>query len=273
MKRLFLSLSVVLFCYSIAHANLPAPCENIDDHGGSCAASDDCVGRCAGPWGQRLGMNPLLPGFFTGHSDGQMVVTGVIPYSPASAAGVMVGDRLISVDQVRLPASFGLKALWQQQKEHDVTVERAGRILHFAITPEPEQEILAKAWSEFDPVGQGSLELVGFKKHHPTHTPLVTRKAFVSGIRSIVVHGRVEVTNVLPGSAAQALGIRKGDIITQSSSRDIESSDSRSQVDLNLQRGKRTISLRLRMTSVSEVLAAMAAERQSKLTVVSGMGL
>ena len=273
MRRFVLSLSLLLVCYSTAYANLPLSCDNLDDHSGTCAASDDCVGRCAMHYPLRSDLNPLVPGFLTGFVDHQLIVIGVIPNSPASDAGVMVGDRLIAVDGMRLPAPYGLQAVWQQAGEHDLTVERSKRITHLSLTPVSEQMILAKAWSEFDPIGQKSMELVGFTRRHPEATIPAVRKAFLSGMKIVRNDNQLVVENVLPGSAAEAAGIHKGDVITHSSIDNMESSDSRSAMELRMQRGDSIRSIRLRMTSISEILRALADKRVDKMPVLASAGM
>lgn len=273
MKRLVLSLSFLLLCYSTAYANLPYSCDNLDDHSGTCAASDDCVGRCAMHFPLRSVLNPLMPGFLTGFVDHQLIVTGVIPHSPASDAGVMVGDRLIAVDGVRLPGSYGLRAVWQEAREHDLVVERSGRFVHFSVTPVSEQVILAKAWSDFDPLGQRSMELVGFTKRHSAATIPAVRNAFLSGMKTLQKDHQLIVEKVLPGSAAEAAGIHKGDVITHSSTNNMESSDSRSAMDLTVQRGDSARSIHLQMTSISEILRALADKRVNKPPLLTSAGM
>ncbi len=268
MKCSLVFVSLLLVC-SVAYANHPLRCDNLNDGGGSCNASDDCQDLCATMEDIHSGLNPLTAGLITGFVDRRVVVAGVIPYSPAREAGVRTGDRLVSVDGVRLPAPYGLNSIWQTAGPHRLVVERSGRIVHFSLTPVPEQVILAKAWSEFDPIEEESMRLVGFTQryHAPLSPPL--RKPFLTGIRAVQTTEGLAVQQVLPGSSAEVSGIHKGDIILHSNTKE-QSADSRMIVNLTVRRHDKTINFRVRMDSLSEVLARMATKQQNARSAISG---
>lgn len=271
MKRSLVSLFFLLLC-SVAYANQPNRCDNLSDGGGSCNASDDCQNQCALMVPPHAGLNPLLPGFVTGYVDRQLVVTGVIPYSPASEVGIKTGDRLISVDGIRLPAPYGLNSVWQQGSQHRLAVERSGKILHFSLTPIPEQVVLARVWSEFDPLAEQSMRLLAYGKHQPALGSFPAHKAFLTGLRIVRGSGGFAVDEVLSGSAAEAAGIHKGDIVLHADGNE-EASDSRRTVVLTVQRGHERLHFRLRMNSLSEVLTNLAERRQTSHADSANAGL
>jgi len=199
-------------------------------------------------------------------------VTGIIPFSPASQAGVKIGDRLVSVDGVRLPAPYGLSSVWQRKGEHRLTVERSGRVLAISLTPVPEQVLLARAWSEFDPLGERPLQLVDFAKPRQAPSSFAFHRAFVTGIKTTQMHGRMTVEKVLRGSAADTAGVHAGDVILRSSTNQMEASDSRTFVVLTVRREGVLRAFRFRMTSLSEVLEMQAHKAPSRSAAGTNAG-
>src|ERR1700733_10739523 len=55
----------------------------------------------------------LSPGFFTEYKDGKLVISGVLPNSPAATAGLQSGDTLLEVDHHVLPFA-DIKPVWQE---------------------------------------------------------------------------------------------------------------------------------------------------------------
>ncbi len=142
-----------------------------------------------------------------------VVVSEVLPDTPAAKAGVQSGDVIVEIAGVPVSSSQELIAIVEQVelgKPHALTVKRNGKVEELAFTPEPQPEDYGLAQrdvprdrpaegSQFDNLGLelGSLE------------PEVAQQLGLQDVEGVVVMG------VQRGSIADRAGLESGMAITQ----------------------------------------------------------
>jgi predicted metalloprotease with PDZ domain len=146
----------------------------------------------------------LMPGFFTEPKAGGIVVTGVLPSSPASVAGVQVGDVLLGIDGLAVPFD-GIDSAWQEGERHTIRLKRGSLLLTERIETKTVQRILSQLPAMSNPV-----KLASFSFEQPPFSA----EPFLSGM---LVHrdgDEFAVDTVLRNSPAERAGIRPGDHLT-----------------------------------------------------------
>jgi S1-C subfamily serine protease len=142
--------------------------------------------------------------------EGRVVVSRVIPGSPASAAGVLRADVLTRVEDHRVtgvPSLLDyvgtLLATMARGDQVDIEALRGAERIGFRI-PVPDREVVATA---------ATIE-------RPAITVPASEVVFCMEVREYGA-GRVVVLNVMEGSPAHAAGIRSGDVISSVGDRDV----------------------------------------------------
>jgi serine protease Do len=159
-----------------------------------------------------------------------VVVTHVIPETPAAKAGIRPGDVILEFNGVAIHGTNELQLRVEQTKigrPHPVVVVRDGRRTTLQFTPErqpeefglarlsPEQRIQPDS-SDVDGLGFGVSEL----------DSAVARRL------GVPVQSGVVITTVESGSHAARAGLRSGDVITHVNRRQVGSiADLKAQVD------------------------------------------
>ncbi|HEY6307463.1 MAG TPA: PDZ domain-containing protein [Candidatus Angelobacter sp.] len=184
----------------------------------------------------------MLPGFTTTQVNGKMLVTGILPNSPAVAAGLRLGDRLLRVDEHDAPLCADAAAVWQSGRTLRIEIERNGEKLLVLLLPERKEAVLLASLQQ--PLNVSNSRL------------LLPTSPYFSGMSVMVRRGKMFVSGILPGSNADISGIAAGDeLITISDSTSIvNGSDHRVVLDLRVRHGGVVRSMKIRMTSFSEWL-------------------
>ncbi len=78
-----------------------------------------------------------MPGFFTEYEAGKMVISGVLPNSPAYLAGIRIGDVLLRIDDRAVPFA-NVDSVWQESRSHTIRAAQSDCSLALAL---PEGQI------------------------------------------------------------------------------------------------------------------------------------
>jgi serine protease Do len=143
---------------------------------------------------------------WSGGTVGELVVRDVYRQSPASAAGIRTGDRIIAVNGKPIGSYLQLLrkvALLAPGTQTRLTVQRQGGSQEVTVTlgPRPAPEALQALASP------GNISEFGLVLEDVT--PEVASK------RGVEAYSGALVTGVVPRSAAAAAGLQPGDLITE----------------------------------------------------------
>jgi serine protease Do len=142
-----------------------------------------------------------------------VIVSDVLPDTPAAKAGVLSGDVIVEVAGVQVGSSQELIALVEQAefgKPHAMTIKRNGKTMELAFVPEPQPEDygLARRDAPSDRPAEGSqIEELGIEIG--ALDPQVAEQLGLQGVEGVVV------TRVQQGSIADRAGLESGMVITQ----------------------------------------------------------
>lgn len=142
-----------------------------------------------------------------------VVVSEVLPDTPAAKAGVQSGDVILEIAGVRVASSQELIALVEQAelgKPHALTIKRNGKTQELAFTPEPQPEDygLAQRETPQDRTAEGShFEELGLELG--SLEPEVAQQLGLKDVDGVVV------TRVQRDSIADRAGLESGMVVTQ----------------------------------------------------------
>ncbi len=166
-----------------------------------------------------------------------VVVSEVLPDTPAAKAGVQSGDVILEIAGIRVSSSQELIALVEQAelgKPHALTIKRNGKMQELAFTPEsqPDDYGLAQREAPQDRPAEGSqfdelgLELGSLE-------PEVAQQLGLQDVEGVVIMG------VQQGSVADRAGLDGGMVITQINRQPVKDLASAEKVleDASLQEG------------------------------------
>jgi S1-C subfamily serine protease len=202
-----------------------------------------------------VGWDQMLPGFSTEQVSGKLLVSEILPASPAERAGMRVGDEVISLDGMTVPLCRNEAKIWQNASaQHSVVIKRGRKSMAFEVSPIRLSTLLRRSVPpqlQNASLGAGGARL-------PQWSP------FLSGLVISSTDNVARVLYVLPGSRAAENGINPGDIILAAAGRELtdvhqlEGADYRADLTLRVASpsGERTV--HLTMNSVTEILAVLA---------------
>jgi len=233
---------------------------------GGCADSSCDGTQCGFSRLQRgAGWDRMSAGFLTHEASGRLLVSEVLPKSPAQYAGLRAGDELISVDQMTVPLCQEEARAWQVSKKHAVVIRRQDRTILLQVEPIRINALLRRSLSP--QLQSASFESRG--EQLPAWAP------FLSGLVVSSAGYKVVVTSVIPGSSAATNGIKPGDIVTFTGTSigdvQLEGADYRAELTLRTAgpAGERVVNLT--MTSVTEILEAASRETRDAPAVRAGL--
>lgn len=197
LKTLLLA-CLVAFVAPIALAQF---CVTLNDRPNGGCWETGCEFFCA--HATRAQTSSLMPGFFTEYEAGKMVISGVLPNSPAYLAGIRIGDVLLRIDDRAVP--FGdVNSVWQESRSHTIELRRGSFSFVKEIRTRSLQSILAGL-----PVLSNPLKTVSFSEETTTFQP----EPYLSGMLVRRDGAMFTVDAVLRHSPAESAGIRPGDRI------------------------------------------------------------
>lgn len=169
----------------------------------NCFCRDECI--CTRPL-RGAYLDAQYPGLFTSQQSGHLVVSGVIPSSPADVAGIKPGDELLSVESSKGDScnSGG----WESDSgdgEAHLTLTREGRVWSATLRLAAVRSLLNLRRSQIPP------SRVTLARR--TNPQAAITGPFTSGLSIERRRGRVLVASVLPGSPADRAGLSPGDVL------------------------------------------------------------
>jgi C-terminal processing protease CtpA/Prc len=196
-------------------------------------------------------------------SNGKLIVSGVIPGSPAEHVGILVGDIILRVN-FNNPSSQSCEPrgweLSQGSKSARLLVRRNGFDREVTVPLTPVNALLSEHWisePSYSILRPASLRSGQRLNDTPGH--------FLIGVRLAAAKNRLVVTAVLRGSPADKAGIRVGDTILTVDQKpaallgaraldELTSNDHRYTTHFRVQRGTLIQDAVLRAVGVSEIL-------------------
>lgn len=246
-RTLALGILVVTSSWPAAAQN----CVTITDRPNGGCLETGCEIVCALP-SARNEANKAMPGFFVEQENGRILVSGVLPNSPAAFAGVKRGDELLGIDNLHIPFD-NVDSDWQQAGWHVVRFRRGTDIFSERIKTESVQNILVDL-----PVLSNPIHLASFSKEQNSFKVA----PFLSGMLVRADASEFVVIAVLLNSPADRAGIKPGDHLLHN--------DGQTAISLQYSKERRTLKLLLgtnagnrqvsvRFASLPELLQSAAA--------------
>ncbi len=167
-----------------------------------------------------------------------VIISAVVPGSPAEKAGLKIGDIIIAINDRAVDDSADVR--------NTIGLIRVGSRVELKILRDGKERIIRATIGE-----EQIAELKGEKLHPYLEGAILgaigENSSLYNGVR------RVVVVNVAPGSRAWQAGLRKGDIITSANRRPVstlkqlrKAVNRKDALLLNIQRGKTALFLLLR---------------------------
>lgn len=247
MIRSIVLVMLAALCSSTAFAQ--NRCHTLNDNPLGVCVDSGCESLC--PVSSPPIESRLMAGFFTQQTDGKIIVTGVLPNSPAAIAGVEVGDHLLRVDNFALPFDGGAPD-WQDGQWHMIELRRGSLFLRKQIKMKSVQTIVSQLPVLSDPIKNASFP--------PAQVSFIAAP-FISGM---LVHNdgsQFVVDTILQGSPAESAGIRPGDHLMKGegdAASLLEYSNERRTLRLSLRGYDRGKEVTVRFASLSELLDGAA---------------
>lgn len=208
-------LPLALCFISLIYPNVASACKDYSCEfcWETCYGLQGCSGRlcqlscfCASPV-KKSYLDQLQPGLTTDYAQGGLVVSTVLPGSPASDAGIVPGDRLLLIDgDVPWLLSCERQVWGGSGSDRTVlTILHGNETRSVAIQFKRIEELLALLWTGASGSQLRDVALSGER--------LV--ESYPLGLRFVMPRGRARAVQVLPGGAAENAGIRPGDVISK----------------------------------------------------------
>lgn len=218
-----------------------------DDLSGRCGQSD-CSVICVSP---PVMSTAFLPGFTLEQSATKLVVSTVLPNSPAGRMGLKPGDQVLSVDGSDFPLGGDKARVWQSKRSHMLSIRRASYVFTLQIQSLPAVAGLTAALGY-----NGGLKRVSLANDAEENILLAP---YVSGLVLTEHSGSIVVDRVLECSPAEIAGIRAGDrvvspVVPSSKLITWERSYYRAPIRLSVARGAKVRRVTFQMISVTQLL-------------------
>jgi len=229
--------------------------KSASDPGGDRCTDSDCSGACGLAMRTLTStLNPGVIGLFERWDRKGSLVDAVAPNSPAAHAGVLRGDRILSVDGTATSLTHVTRDVWNLPGEHTLQLLRNEQVVTLTVRAEDLRQVLLKS-------------LYG---DQPSAAVSVPMRPFVTGINARPIGNQNIITAVLRGSPSDRAGLRAGDVIAtvvaSTPKSDawawVEGADYRGQITLEVTRDNQRLSFTVRMASVTELLRNAAEEAQ-----------
>jgi predicted metalloprotease with PDZ domain len=267
-RKMFLLIGF-LAAFSASALAIRCPCVTLGkDTCGGCFGSS-CEELCAirvGP-NKVAGWDQMIPGFSTKQVSGKLVVSEILPASPAEHAGVRVGDEVLALDGMRMPLCRNEAAIWQRPASNHAVVVRRGRsTLTLEVGVVPLSALLQRSV----PAAVRNVSVRTGSASLPQWSP------FLSGLVLSSSGQGARVVSVLPGSSASENGIKPGDIVLSSDGQAVtdlhplEGADYKATLQLQVAGPSGERAVHLGMRSVADTLQALAHNRTAQPTVSAG---
>jgi S1-C subfamily serine protease len=231
---------------------------------GSADAGNPCPDACiCGLQSRASFLDSLQPGFLVIQQQGKMIVSSVLPNSPASAAGIRIGDQLLRINGSEPYGRDCNMANWGSLEQPTVTILTIRRDSGFSrVVPIQLQSvrqylnaslITARARANFKPASQRSHDV-----------PAVG--TFTLGLEGDLLGGSLVVRSVLKNSPAHRAGISPGDSILEINGHSLSESDliylkdltGRDQLTVKVRTTYGARSIELQAEGVSEILRRLS---------------
>jgi serine protease Do len=154
-----------------------------------------------------------------------VVVTEVMPKTPAAQAGLQSGDVIVEYAGLAVSSPSGLQLLVERSelgKRHELTVIRDGKRITLSFVPEQQPDDLGVAANSIrgEESGQGHPRLDAWGLEVAPLEPNVAEQLGMSDVQGVVI------TGVQPGGLADSAGLASGMVITQVNRQPVKSLDS-----------------------------------------------
>ena len=221
------------------------------DKNGSCTESD-CQYSCAlNAEHSRTALK--VPGFTIQEQKGKLLVSSVVPNSPAQSAGIRVGDELLRVDDISTPFT-GDSSIWTKTTQHTLQLSRGPDLFQATVVSAPVNEILAAL-----PTERQLLEYAAFSSGRGRRDAEVG--PFMSGMTVHRDGASFVVDTVLRRSPAYEANLRPGDrfeAYSSTSPKSLETATERVTLNIKLTTKDTIVTRTVRFASLSELLEAVS---------------
>lgn len=227
---------------------------------GSAEAGTPCPDACVCGLRTRLAyFDTPQPGVLLAQRNGKLIVSTVLPGSPASAAGIRIGDELVRINGLPpFGRDCGLSG-WASSQDPATSILMMRRDREtpksIVVSLQTIRQYMDGNWVS---PGEGN----GLRLARQNSAKMRWSGGFTIGIQ--VAHRRdgLVVTSVLKGSPAFSAGFSPGDIISRvnaNNARDvgserIENPKTKETIVLTLRSGAKTRNVRLNAISLTDVL-------------------
>jgi membrane-associated protease RseP (regulator of RpoE activity) len=220
LSRILIVSAVTFSVAPMGFSQLGGPCFACPgDGGGHCHGyvGSNCVDygcTCAGPASSSAYSEVPQPGLLATRSLDELVVSGVLPGSPAGQAGILPGDHIVLIGGKKPTDPSLVCRAWTSdpsERSVELTLTRASHTWRAVVGLTPMQGLLEGLWIGANP--------------HGTALPVALRRArrdaaerfgpYTAGMRWANHNGSLMVTEVMPGSPAQVGGISPYDRVLE----------------------------------------------------------
>jgi predicted metalloprotease with PDZ domain len=242
--------TLVLGCLlAFAPVAFAESCVTLNDRPNGGCFETGCEFFCA--HATRTQATSLMPGFFTEYEGGKMVISGVLPNSPAYVAGIRIGDVVLRIDDRPVPFD-DVSSVWQKSRSHTVELRRGSYSFLKQIQTRSIQSILSGL-----PVLSNPLRTVSFAGGDTSFKA----EPFLSGMLVHTDGAMFAVDAVLKHSPADSAGIRPGDRLVGAEDTTVSSlqySNERTDLTLTLRRRGKEERVPIRFAPLPEFLELAA---------------
>lgn len=170
-----------------------------------CAWRTCHLGCLCGAPIEKAYLDQLQPGFTTDYVQGGLVISTVLPGSPANEAGIVPGDRILLIDG-RAPWLLPCESqVWDDSHTTLLTLLHGNESRDVAIRPKPIRELLGALWTK---------PTRPYLRNAALSTERVV-DSYAVGMRFVAERGGIRALEILPGGAAERGGVRSGDLVVK----------------------------------------------------------